>query len=255
MSEKVIVSNIQRFSIHDGPGIRTTVFLKGCSLHCPWCANPENISPQIQPYTNDETEGFYGQEMNFSEIFDECIKDTVFYENGGGVTFSGGELLLDVKRIEPLLKTLKNGKISLCAETALFVSKDLVEFSTRYFDTYCIDIKILNKEKCRTLLGGDIDFYKENVSFLLQSGKNLIFRLPLIAPFTTDKENIKEIASFCAENRINKLELIKGHNLAEKKYKSLGKDMYKAPDLQDSELVFIQTVFLNSGIEAKVCKI
>lgn len=255
MCQTVTVSNIQRFSLHDGPGIRTTVFLKGCSLHCPWCSNPENISSKVEPYTQENESGFYGRELGFSEIFSECKKDITFYEEDGGITFSGGEPLLVVEKIEPLLKMFKNERISLCAETALFVNEKAVEISTRYFDIYCVDIKILDKKKCFFMLGGDIDVYKKNVAFLLQSGKYIIFRLPLIAPFTTNRENIEEIAKFCVDNKINRLELIKGHNLAEKKYRSLGKKMYEVPDLTDAELNEIQDVFFNFDIGTTLCKV
>ena len=78
-TSKVMITNIQRFSLHDGPGIRTTVFLKGCSLRCPWCCNPENIKPDTQKYIKDDIEKFYGTEMTLKELYDEIIKDKDFY--------------------------------------------------------------------------------------------------------------------------------------------------------------------------------
>lgn len=255
MNRKITVSNIQRFSLHDGPGIRTTVFLKGCSLHCPWCANPENINPSIEPYTDGEKTCFYGKEISLKEIFDECVKDKVFYGNDGGVTFSGGEPLLNIHNYKPLLYNLKKENISLCVETALFVNKQNVELSAQYIDFYCVDIKILDAQKCKKILGNDIELYKSNVRYLLDYGKKIQFRVPLIAPFTTDLKNIESITNFCVENGIKELELIKGHNLAVTKYKSLRKPMYVIPDISNIELTKLQTVFFDNGIKTELCMI
>ena len=104
---KVIVSNIQRFCLHDGPGIRTTVFFKGCSLNCPWCANPENIDFNIEEYSENGEKKHFGYEISLEELEKEIIKDEDYYMTGGGVTFSGGECLFQFKKIEPLLQKLK----------------------------------------------------------------------------------------------------------------------------------------------------
>ena len=255
MNRTITVSNIQRFCLHDGPGIRTTVFLKGCSLHCPWCANPENIKSDIEKYIDNGKESFCGKKMCLSEIYNECLKDKSFYDNGGGVTFSGGEPLLYITQYEPLLKKLKESNISLCAETALFVNSGNVELAERYFDFFCVDIKILDNEKCKSLLGGNVELYKNNIEYIVNSEKNIQFRVPLISPFTTESENIKMIADFCKEYNINDLELIKGHNLAQKKYQLLNMEMYNTPDLDQSEINIIQEKLLNAGIQTKVCKI
>ena len=252
---KVRITDIQHFSLHDGPGIRTTVFLKGCSINCPWCANPENIKADVEKYIDNGEENFYGKKMLLSEVFIECLKDKNFYGNEGGITFSGGEPLLHINLYEPLLQKLKEENISLCAETALFVTTKSVELGVKYFDYFCVDIKILDGEKCKSLLNGDIELYKKNVEYLLSTGRNIQFRVPLISPFTTEEENIKNIADFCVEHKINSLELIKGHNLAKKKYQLLNKEMYNSPDLRQLELDNIQEKFLNVGIQTKLCKI
>ena len=141
---KVRVSNIQRFSLHDGPGIRTTIFFKGCNLKCPWCANPENIDFMPTPYINDNTkeEGIFGYEVEALELYEEIIKDKEFYKlNNGGVTFSGGEPMLQMRQLEPLLQKLKEEKINMCIETALQVPKELVEIAQKYIDEFIIDTK------------------------------------------------------------------------------------------------------------------
>ena len=251
----MLVTNIQRFSLHDGPGIRTTVFLKGCSLRCPWCTNPENISAVSENYQDGDKKSVYGKKLALSEIYDEVVKDRIFYENEGGVTFSGGEPLLFIKDLEPLLCRLKSEHISSAVETALFVPKENIDLSLQYVDFYCIDIKILDKEKCREILGGNIDVYKRNVNRILNSNVRTLFRVPLIAPYTTNETNIYLIAKFCLEYRISYLELIKGHNLAEKKYHSLNQDMYNVPEIPDMEIQKISNIFAENGISTKICRV
>ena len=101
MKEKILISNIQRFSLQDGPGIRTTLFLKGCNLRCPWCANPENLENNIKKIVKDNREYIFGYYMEVEKLKEELIKDKSYYElNNGGVTFSGGEPLLQFKKLE-----------------------------------------------------------------------------------------------------------------------------------------------------------
>ena len=126
------ITNIQRFSLHDGPGIRTTIFFKGCALRCPWCANPENLKPQIQTYSYDGFSGVYGKKYNEDELFGIIKKDKSFFAGRlgqdqwnitkaqdidklpGGVTLSGGEPLLVVDRLENLIRRLNVEKIHIC---------------------------------------------------------------------------------------------------------------------------------------------
>lgn len=255
MNRTITVTNIQRFSLHDGPGIRTTVFLKGCSLHCPWCANPENIKSDIEEYIDNGETFLFGKKMSLYEIFNECLKDKYFYCNDGGVTFSGGEPLLSIQKLEPLLQKLKESNISLCVETALFVNSSNVIISEKYFDYFCIDIKILDRKKCMSILGGNIELFQKNVEYLLSKGKYIQFRVPLISPYITNKENLLAIKDFCIKNKITYLELIKGHNLAKKKYKLLDREMYIVPEIEKSELDNIQQLFYKNNIQTKICKI
>ena len=118
---KVRVTNIQRFCLNDGPGIRTTVFFKGCNLKCPWCANPENIEYEIQEFYNPNTNerGTFGYDIELEELERQLLKDESYYNmSQGGITFSGGEPLLQFHKLEPLLKRLKEKNIHLCVETA-----------------------------------------------------------------------------------------------------------------------------------------
>ncbi len=255
MNTTVLVTNVQRFSLHDGPGIRTTVFLKGCSLHCPWCSNPENIFPVQEKYRVDGKDGVYGKMWMLSDIYAEILKDRSFYEHEGGVTFSGGEPLLFIKKIEPLLKKLKEDNLSVAIETSLFAPSELLIAAAQYVDLFCVDIKILNERECQTILGGNISAFTENVKLIRKMGLKTLFRVPLIDPYTVNGENIQSIAAFCQENDIRYLELIKGHNLAEKKYQSLDRMMYCVPDISEERLTEIAIFFEKQGVRTKLCRI
>lgn len=256
LEDELIVSNIQRFSLHDGPGIRTTVFLKGCNLHCPWCSNPENIFPSPQTYIKDGNTGIYGKRITLSEIYSEVIKDKIYYDEDGGITFSGGEPLLFTDKLEPLFKKLKEENYHLCVETALFINSEKLDIALNYIDDFIVDAKIFDENICCEVLGGDISKYLSNL-IKLSKIKKIVLRIPLISPYTTSDININEIITFLKTNNITpkKIELIKGHKLGQSKYNSLSMLMCDVPDLSEQELVKIQSKFLGSGFIAEICKI
>ena len=188
---KVIVSNIQRFCLHDGPGIRTTVFFKGCNLRCPWCSNPENINFNIEEYNYNNQKGKYGKEYSLDELESEILKDKDYYDTNGGVTFSGGEPLLQFKNIEPLLKKLKEDKINICVETALTVPKEFINIALKYVDEFIIDIKIIDSTSDK--INGNPSLYLDNVKEVYSKNKNIIFRIPLVYDYTYTESNINKI--------------------------------------------------------------
>lgn len=253
----VLVSNIQRFSLHDGPGIRTTVFFKGCNLKCPWCANPENISFQKQEYTSpkDNHKGIYGYEISLDELEKEILKDIAYYENEGGVTFSGGEPLWQMEKIEPLLINLKEQQVNTCVETAMMVPSELVQIAIKYIDLFIIDIKILEKEKSKEVLNGDIDLYKENLNIIFKNKKRVIFRIPLIPNFTVTENNLKLIEELLKNYQPEKVEIFNIHRLAENKYKSLEKNMPYFDNLSDQDMNAIRNNIESLGINVAICKI
>lgn len=249
---RLLVTNIQRFSLHDGPGIRTTVFLKGCSLHCPWCANPENISHNIEKYYKDGKYGEYGKWYSCEELYAELIKDVSFFRESeektalnsyritsfrqlkslpGGVTFSGGEPLLQIQKMEPLLERLRGENIHLAVETSLFSSKESLNAAIKYIDLFYVDIKLLEANRCLTTIKGDLETYKANLSVLLNSGCPIVFRIPVISEDaehkngTLDESNQRLVAQMISESlhkgNVLKVELIKEHNLGLTKYQAL----------------------------------
>lgn len=222
--QTVRITNIQRFCLHDGPGIRTTVFLKGCSLHCPWCANPENIHYEVQIWQDPVTgeTGAYGYEITLEALYKELIHDRDYFLEGGGITFSGGEPLLQIDRYEPLLKKLKEEKIHLAVETALFVKHSCVETALKYFDWWYVDMKILLSNQCERILGGRVEQYRENLSLVAHNTPNLHIRIPCCHGFTDTPENICCILETLQIIGIEGVELLEVHHLGEKKRVSLG---------------------------------
>lgn len=255
---KVRVSNIQRFCLNDGPGIRTTVFLKGCNLRCPWCANPENLEYQKQKYYNKNTDdyGTFGYDIELDDLFLELMKDEFYFQkNSGGVTFSGGEPLLQFERLEPLLKRLKKHNINICVETALNVPSYLVEIAMKYVDEFIVDIKILNKEVAKKVLNGDIELYYKNLEIISKKMKIYTFRIPLINEYTLTKDNLNLIIELLKKISCDKVEIFKVHNLAESKYQSIGMEIIKFISVTDEMLDSVYLEISKLGIHVEIIKI
>lgn len=229
----IFLTNIQRFSLHDGPGIRTTVFLKGCSLRCPWCSNPENLNPHQEIYIKNGIEGTYGKEYTTDELYAEVVKDRAFYDGDwgsgdlnkmpGGVTFSGGECMLQMDKLEPLLERLNDEHIHTAVETCLFAPASQLSIAINYIDLFYVDIKILDEARCKEVLNGKLSVYHANLQTLLASNKPVVFRIPVIGGYTDDVYNRKKVCELIKEAHGNvlKIELIKEHNLGTSKYQSL----------------------------------
>ena len=255
---KVRVTNIQRFSLQDGPGIRTTVFFKGCNLRCPWCANPENINYDIQEYYDSETceKGIFGYDIELEELEKEILKDEKFYKmNNGGVTFSGGEPLLQFECIEPLLKELKSRNINICVETALFVPRKFLEIALKYVDEYIVDLKILDEEICKIVLNGKVMVYYKNIERLSKEKKDITIRIPVTEEYTLQEENKKKIFLLLQALKPKKVEIFKIHRLAEKKYKALNKDMVELKTVSENTMEKFLEELLELKINAVICKI
>lgn len=267
MKDKVMVTNIQRFSLHDGPGIRTTVFLKGCSLRCPWCSNPENLTAEPQEYIKDGVFGVYGRFYSCDELYSEVIKDRAFYgeyntevkfnlENApGGVTFSGGEALLQADKLDPLLKRLKAECIHMAVETCLFVSEKLLNIAIQYIDLFYVDIKILDSLRCKNQLGGIIEQYHRNLNTLFESKALVVFRIPVIGGWTDDRENRERVLELLTEYRPLKVELIKEHNLGISKYQSLGMEIPDYRGVRDELMREYADRIAQLGIDVEICRI
>ena len=269
----VLLTNIQRFSLHDGPGIRTTVFLKGCSLRCPWCSNPENLSGVPQAYTKDGLDGVYGEYMAQDALAEVCLRDKGFYgeKNGswdiknageisslpGGVTFSGGECLLQMDRLVPVCETLHRNGVHIAAETCLFVQPSALGLAIKYIDFFYADVKILDETRCREEEKGDLKLYLSNLGMLLDSGRPVAIRIPVIGGYTDgagDRRAARDLMEKY-KRKILKIELVKGHNLGEEKYRSLGMPVPRYMDVDDRQMENYREELSGLHIPVEICRI
>ncbi len=278
MNNQILLTNIQRFSLHDGPGIRTTVFLKGCSLRCPWCSNPENIISTPQEYIKDGLEGTYGIYYEPEELTTECLRDQPFYEGKlstldlwtitdaeniellpGGVTFSGGEALLQMPVLVPVCEALHGSGVHIAVETCLFVSEENLSLALENIDFFYIDMKLLSTERCLDVEKGEIELYLNNLDIVMKSGVPVVIRVPVIGSYTDEPSNRTAVHDLIETSKetggnILKIELIKEHNLGESKYKSLNINMdYHGVD--DELMEKYKNELSDLGILTEVCKI
>lgn len=251
MSELLLVGNIQRFCLHDGPGIRTTVFLKGCPLKCPWCCNPENIKTSTEFFRGKE----YGSYLTAEEVYSEVVKDLAFYEDGGGVTFSGGEPLVQAKALAPLLRRLTLKGVDVCLETSLFSSRQQLEALVELVSLFYVDIKILDPLLCRRLLGGDVAVYLDNLKYLHEMKRRVVYRVPVIANMTDSESNIADVLSLVEQYPPARVDLLVGHDLGVEKYKALGEEPPASSVVSGQSVTSYCERIAALGVQASVCKV
>lgn len=270
---KGLIFNIQRYSIHDGKGIRTIVFFKGCPLYCPWCSNPESQSFEIEKVKIegkcikcsscsldiDEcpsgaiTE--FGRYMTVYEVIEEITKDMIFYRTSdGGVTLSGGEPLTQSRFVLELLKELKTLGIHTAIETSGNTEHKVVVEVSKYTDLFLYDLKIMDEKKSKELLGADIKLIKHNLESLVEGKKCVIPRVPLVPGYTLDDDNLNLIIEFVKRLNLKEIHLLPFHQYGSNKYEYLGKG-YKLKDIAvpSRELVDkVKNKFEKAGFKAVV---
>lgn len=255
IDEIIRVTNVQRMCFHDGPGIRTTVFLKGCSLHCPWCSNPENIHYEKEKYCLNGVEGVYGRDYHIDELSEIVLKDKAFWGKDGGVTLSGGEPLLQYDGVSSFARYMKANNVNIAAETSCFAPYEYVTDLSDLIDFFIVDIKILDPEICKSILGGDIEIYLKNIEYLYNKRKLLWFRIPLGYEYTFNDRNIALILSFLKKYNGVPVQLFSIHNLGESKYRSLNRKVNISQKLSDVDLLKIRDIIVGSGTEAEIIRI
>lgn len=223
-SVRGIVSEIQRFSVHDGPGIRTLVFLKGCPLRCKWCCNPENLTSEPQYMIAGGKKKLVGREMSVTEVMQEVCKDLIYYRrSGGGITISGGECLLQYRFTAALLEAAKLDGFTTAIETSSFAGKTALETVLPWVDTALCDIKHVDEEKHIIFTSQSNELILENIRRIGLSEADLIIRVPVIPGFNDTEAEISMIAHYAAGiSGVKKLHLLPYHRLGESKYKGLG---------------------------------
>ena len=261
-----MIFDIQRSSFVDGPGIRTTVFFKGCNLRCAWCHNPESqrAEPQMMLYKNKctgcgacqkkcphklercelcgicalycphDAREICGKEYTVDKVMQEILKDKVFYEtSGGGVTFSGGECMLQIDFLEAILKECKKHGIHTAVDTAGHVPFDRFERILPDTDLLLYDVKCYDSEKHKAYTGVDNRLILENLGKLLRTEQAVWVRIPVIPTVNDSVEEMRAIRQFLdSYGYPDKVELLPYHAMGEHKYEAIGKQSapFSVPD-------------------------
>ena len=219
------IFNIQRFSIHDGPGIRTIVFFKGCYMRCAWCCNPESQSSEIETIIEKGRAKTVGEDVSVSDIMPEILSDLPFYRrSGGGVTLSGGEVLCQSDFAKELLMACKEEGLHTAIESAASSTFSEIEKLLPYLDLYLMDIKHMDSAKHKEYTGVGNERILENARKIAESGVELIIRTPVIPGFNDTPEDIKAISHFAKTlPGVREHHLLPYHRLGSDKYDGLGR--------------------------------
>lgn len=220
------IFDIQRYSIHDGGGIRTIVFLKGCPLRCKWCCNPEGQHYNVEKMTLGGKEKIVGQDVTVGEIIDIVERDRIYYRrSGGGITLSGGESLTQPDFTVALLKTAKERGINTAMESTGFADFSVISRYLPYLDLYLMDIKHMNSAKHKEFTSQPNELILENAKKITDAGTRLIVRTPVIPTFNATKEEIGEIAKFASSLKgVTQMHILPYHRIGTDKYKGLNRD-------------------------------
>ncbi len=257
------IFDIQRNSFVDGPGIRTTVFFKGCNLNCAWCHNPESQKPstEMMIYKNkcigcgkcqsvctsknacvlcgkcelfcpQDARKVCGKKYTVEEVLNKVTKDKAYYENsGGGVTLSGGECMLQAEFVLELLKKLKEECIHTAIDTAGSVPFECFEKILPYTDLFLYDVKIWDSQLHKRYVGADNRLILDNLERLFEKNARVWVRIPVIKGVNDNIDDFKKIRNFIG-GRAEKVELLPYHPMGENKYTAIGKapQVFDKPD-------------------------
>ena len=297
-----LIFDIKKYAIHDGPGIRTTVFLKGCPLSCPWCHNPEGISSKPHlvyrkdlcigcgeclnacpngAIVNKGNEGFVtipslckgcgtcaevcpaeareiiGRKETVQQVLEEIEKDVPFYDtSGGGVTFSGGEPLMQPGFLVPLLEACGERGIHRAVDTSGYADPATLMAVAERTDLFLFDIKLMDPDRHRALTGVSNERILSNLFNLAGTGAKLAVRIPLIPGINDDEENLERTATFLKglPNGISSIHILPYHETGLSKYKKLGRD-YRFRAIgppSDNHIATVVKRFSDMGLEVKI---
>lgn len=279
---KGTVFSIEEFSVYDGPGIRTSVFLKGCPLRCAWCQNPEGQihTPEIVRSPNGclrcgrcesvakKSDGSIifteesikscprgllrvcGEELTSEELCSKVLKNERILKKDGGVTFSGGEPLMQSEFLCECLSSL-HGRLHTAVQTSGFATKESFEKVMELADYFLFDIKIVDSTLHKKYTGATNETIIENFSTLAKSGKDFVVRTPLIPTVTDTSDNLENIARLLRSHGIKYIELLPYNKMAGGKYAMLGRS-YKVDFDESLEPEAHMEIFENYGINAKI---
>ena len=262
---KGLIFSIKRYSINDGPGIRVTFFMKGCPLSCLWCHNPEGISPLQETMEVEERVGerqfikkeLVGEFYDPGDILNILEKDRMFIrESGGGVTFSGGEPLKQPEFLLEALKACKSEGYHTAVDTSGYSDPGKLIMIMPFTDLFLFDVKHLQNEQHEIITGVSNTIILENFRLILNSGKDMYIRIPVIPGFNDTPEYLQLLRSFLQENRrenIRKVCLLAYHRTGASKYRRLNladrMNGIKAPTAE--RMKELKDYFASTGLKVK----
>ncbi|KPK63422.1 hypothetical protein AMJ83_07070 [candidate division WOR_3 bacterium SM23_42] len=264
---KGMIFDIIRYAIHDGPGIRTTVFLKGCPLSCWWCQNPE--SQKLEPekvgaidrrkYSNlfyVEDGNIIGREVTVAQVMAEVDKDRIFYKySGGGVTFSGGEPLMQPDFLLELLKVSKKKGLHTALDTSGYASWAIVRRILKDVDLFLYDLKLMDERVHQKYTGEGNELILDNLRKLARNKAHIIVRIPVITGITDKRENIREIGEFVRSVKgIEQMHLLPYNYLCKDKYQRMKREyaMQHIKPTSDQSLRKIKEHLETYGLRVKI---
>ena len=275
LMNKALIFDIQRGSFVDGPGIRTTVFFKGCNLKCKWCHNPESQSLKKQMlfyknkctgcgkcaivcknnlktcdfcgkcalYCPNDAREICGKEYSVEEVLAEILKDKAYYGTGGGVTFSGGECTLQIDFLEELLMRCKENGVHTAVDTAGNVAWEYFERILPYTDLFLYDVKCITEDLHKEGTGVSNRLILENLNKLVENKAKIIIRVPLIPEFNGSNEEIVKIRDYIKGLNVDKVEILPYHAMGEHKWEAINKTTQKYSTLSEIEIKKIRDLF------------
>lgn len=273
------ITNVQRFSLHDGGGIRTVVFLKGCPFRCPWCCNPENLSsePEVsfkerlcircsprpdggpcQTRPEDCPTGakeLLGRLRTVDDLLAEVVRDRSFYEESdGGVTVSGGECLLRQDFLCAFLEACHEEGISTAVETTLAVPLADAGRLVAACDAFLVDFKIADRARSLEATGIDPEVRDANVRSVLSAGGRVVARMPIIPGFTDDAACVDSNVSRIRELGVTRVDVLPFHQLGQGKYDSLGRayGLRDVPQLSERDVADVVARCRAAGLKTVV---
>ncbi len=263
---KGLIFDIKKYSVNDGPGIRVTCFLKGCPLSCPWCHNPEGISPLKDQVVIERRIGSHhfrdcedsGRYITTGEILDLLGRERVFFENsGGGVTFSGGEPMRQYGFLEEVLAECRRSGFHTAIDTSGYASEEAFRRIIPYTDLFLYDIKHLDDTRHIELTGVSNRMILNNLFMLLDLGKEVIIRIPVIPGINDDPDHTGRLRDFIASlgrGSLSGISLLPFHRTGISKYKRLNRPDSGSGFVPPSEeqMIKLAGFFAATGLRVRI---
>jgi pyruvate formate lyase activating enzyme len=261
---KVCIFDIKRFAIHDGPGIRTTVFFKGCPLECWWCHNPESISAGPELFTEEvifdgvllEKKVEVGRWEDVDILMNELERDRIFMdESNGGISFSGGEPLHQADALFRMLELSRERNIHTTVDTSGYTTPERMEKVCELSDLIYYDLKSMNSEKHKTYTGVPNRKILENLERTAESGTEVVVRIPVVSGFNDLDQDLEPMRDFLRGlNGLKAVDILPYHPFGTHKYKRFNKENkqngFKTPS--KDRIAEIKQMFSDSGFRTRV---